>query len=236
MMFDAQFQENAKVLGEIKDVEGIEKGRKIEYDSFWDGFQNKGERKEYSYAFVNWHHEEIKPKYPIYSALLNQFCYGCKAKKIPDKIYPTGAAFGYSYAAFSNCTNLEEINFDLPFKATDKGTAANLFYNCQKLVTIKKISFDNFLYNFSNTFYNCTSLRNVTFGGKIASTIDFTYCPLSVESAKSIILALEDYRDTAYDSAFTCLFNEATWALLDADDTSPYDTWRNYFVAVTWNY
>ncbi len=42
-------------------------GKKSEYDAFWDAYQNKGERRNYSHAFAGicWSTGVLKPKYPI---------------------------------------------------------------------------------------------------------------------------------------------------------------------------
>ena len=44
---------------------GIETGKKQEYDSFWDAFQDDGKRTSYSYAFTGacWNDITFKPKY-----------------------------------------------------------------------------------------------------------------------------------------------------------------------------
>jgi len=47
--------------------EVYEKGKKAEYDRFWDNYQNNGERKNYNYAFQSpcWTDETYKPKHSI---------------------------------------------------------------------------------------------------------------------------------------------------------------------------
>lgn len=49
-------------------AEGVEEGKRAEYDAFWDAFQSNGDdTTDYRYKFWYWPDEAYNPKYPIYS-------------------------------------------------------------------------------------------------------------------------------------------------------------------------
>lgn len=64
-----QIAENEPKVYEAGKAEGIEQGKKSEYDEFWDAFQKNGERRDYQDAFSNslnvWTQKNFKPKYSI---------------------------------------------------------------------------------------------------------------------------------------------------------------------------
>ena len=44
---------------------GKQEGKQEEYDAFWDMIQQKGNRADYSYAFLRWGGQYIRPKYKV---------------------------------------------------------------------------------------------------------------------------------------------------------------------------
>jgi hypothetical protein len=48
-------------------AEGIEEGKQAEYDRYWDGYQDHGNRTDYNSAFTGfyWNADSLRPKYPI---------------------------------------------------------------------------------------------------------------------------------------------------------------------------
>ena len=171
-----------------------EEGRQAEYDRFWNGIQNSGNRSDYSYAFTNWQLEQILPKYPLRSVNLYYTFANCfQVKQITKDILPVGDAFDMSYGAFHQCYALEEIGFDLPIRTTNVNGMNVMFNECHNLKTIGKITLDDTAYAFSNTFTRCYALENVTFGGTIAGSLSFVHSgKLSPDSVASILAALQN--------------------------------------------
>jgi hypothetical protein len=154
--------------------EGYEAGKKSQYDEFWDAVQLKGTRTVYSSAFMYWGLEEFRPKYPMKCIGLYQMFQSCTdLKKITADITPLNDGFDNIYAAFHNCQKLEEVNFDIVIKnnAANLNILGGVFYNCQKLKTIKRLVLDGLPYVFNNNpFYNCFALENLIIEGEITST------------------------------------------------------------------
>ena len=191
----------------------FEAGRQAEYDRFWDRYQLNGTRSIYDNFFRadGWNEETYNPKYEI------------RAKSI---------------SALFQGANITDTKVPIIYEGTYN--TSNVFYGCRKLVTICNLTFveSPAHSNYSNWFYNCDALKNITIEGVIPNNISFQWSPLTVESMKSVLTHLKDLTDT--DDAFTktVKFSDACWALLDADgNTAPHGgTWREYAnVVKCWN-
>jgi hypothetical protein len=88
------------------------------------------------------------------------------------------------------------------------------------------------------TFSNANKLANFSIGGKISASLTFTNSPLTIESAKNIINALEDYVGTENEFVNTITFSSTTLAYLEEEGaTSPNgNTWLEYAYEKGWNY
>jgi hypothetical protein len=140
------------------------------YDTFWDNYQNNGNRTDYGNAFngVGWNDTTFKPKYPI-------------------TISGTSAAMGSSVFAYGNMT---EINVDIKLDIASWQTAFN---QNRSIVTVKKIVLARDNIEFDRTFQYATNLVNITFEGVIGKSISFTHSSrLSDESVENIIECLAD--------------------------------------------
>lgn len=137
------------VSGELAEKinEVYEAGKKAEYDSFWDAYQENGNRRDYSNAFYNkWNDETFKPKYDII------------------------ATSAYSACGYSNMSTINVV-FDL----SGASNTSSLFYSCHNLKTIKKIIVSE-KNTISNWFTYCNSLEYVTFEGVIGQNgLDFQW-------------------------------------------------------------
>ena len=169
-------------------------GKKAEYDAFWDGFQDKGTRTQYPYAFYVWGADYFKPKYPI--------------------IFGTNVSSQdtFSYSAIT------DVPVDIIFQEDFRFNSA--FYWCTALHTIKKIIINESNAIDYYTFDGCRSLVNIRFEGTIGDSINFASCPLSKESIESVFAALSStasgktltLNKTAKEKAFT----DSEWAELIA--------------------
>ena len=182
-------------------------GKQAEYDAFWDGFQNYGNRTDYHYAFYWWAGaEEINPKHPITTTTLYQAFTDCQSlKKAPSNVVPIDSAFNGCYAAFARCRLLEEIPFDIPVTTgTDYGALNSTFYDCKKLKTVKLI-LDGKPYTYGYTFVYCQALENLIVEGEITSSGFNTQwsTQLNKPSITSIINAL-----STATSSLTVIFSK----------------------------
>lgn len=174
--------------------EGVEAGRQAEYDAFWDGYQQNGNRTNYSYGFAGpgWNNDTFIPKYPI--------------RVVGD------ASYMFSYCGLTEYDFVEK-GIDLDFSGATKLTY--LFRECGGIVRVGAIdvtgckdvnrpffgssikTIDSFIVSeatiYDNTFANAFSLENITVNGTIGKSISFTDSKvLSNASVQSIIDHLKD--------------------------------------------
>lgn len=216
------------------------------YDTFWDNYQDYGNRTLYGQPNYNdggfsgdqWSDEIFNPKYDI---------------------RPTQAYAMFSRSSITDLTNLD-INLDFSqctdarqlfanSKAKYLGILdlskqayqyGNLFFGCKELISIIKLILAKAKYSshFHQMFQNCNSLTDINVEGVINQTISFSYSPLTAESAKSIISCLENFTGTENEFLYSISFSETTWSYLDAegDTASPFGTsWRDYIQLLGWN-
>lgn len=191
-----------RLAGKISKVydAGIEQGKQAQLDEFWDIVQSKGTKTDYQCAFAgtSWNDKTFKPKYNIKPInayhMFNRSTIG-DLKGILDE---QGVNLDLSKAfdttnLFANCrliTHIGEINLS-GISGTYLGET---FFYCSKLHTIEKLVILDKKYTFTNIFYLCDSLENITIDGVIANSIDFRYSTkLTHDSLMSIINALKDY-------------------------------------------
>ena len=202
----------ADMASGVNEVYG--KGKQAGWDEFWDMFQANGQRRCYSYAFaepvgalVNYLSTWSKgftPKYPIeYDSLSSTFAYFNKANSTPidmvnflndNNIIFTpynDLTFGISINGIFQMANVSRtppIQFGM-------SSIQNAFYYCTNLVTIETLTIfkPSSTVNCNNSFYYCSKLQNITFEGQFCPTkLNFQWSPLTIESLRSLIDALED--------------------------------------------
>ena len=141
--------------------EGFEAGKKSEYDTFWDSYQDNGERYNWQHAFSRWNNDIYNPKYPF------------------SKVKYASSMFGNASALTDT---LQPITFTEDFASSN-----NVFQSCSSLKTIRNIhTFEGVTY--SNWFNGCKELENITFTGVIGNNISFSDCSkLTHDSLMNII-------------------------------------------------
>jgi len=202
--------------------EVYEAGKKAEYDRFWDEFQNYGSRTDYHYSFAGkgWSRETFNPKYDIVvtggDGMFMWFNWGSSkpAFDLKGHLENLGVKLDFSQCVAS-CyrpfyrTNISRIGVvDLSISST---SLASFFYGSTVSYVEKLIIPNNYTGDFNNTFYECSNLSSISFGGTIEKSIDFKYSPLNKESIKSVIDALSPtasgntatFKQSAKESAFT---------------------------------
>lgn len=139
-------------------------GKQAEYDRFWDNFQDYGEAKVGSNAFMyGWDDESFNPKYPI---------------KIASNMSKV----------FMSNTRITDTKVDIYIL----GTTQQIFYKCSNLKTIRKLIVTT-ASTYSNMFVGCSALENLAIEGTIAAAFTISDCTkLSKASIESIFNCLSD--------------------------------------------
>ena len=141
------------------------------YDTFWDTFQDNGNRRIYFECFkLGWTDENYNPKYPIVTS-------------------DSGNTNAYDIFIYNNNITDTKVDIDI----SQSKSTRSLFMSCTKLVTIRKIITSEKVTSYTSCFTNCTNLENVTFEGVIVANIDFSSSSkLSDASIQNIIDHLAD--------------------------------------------
>ncbi|MFR8974476.1 MAG: hypothetical protein ACLVG9_00545 [Eubacteriales bacterium] len=168
-------------------------GKKSEYDTFWDSYQENGNKVAYRLAFFGsgWNDTTFHPKYPI------------KMYKGQQQMQ----AFYYFRGT--------HIDVDIDFRAVGN---AQVFQSASLLKTVSKLIVTDEV-TYTNWFAGCTALEDITIEGTIGNDISFSDCALLTKaSITSIINALSgtvtgktlSIKATAKQAAFT----DSEWAVL----------------------
>ena len=175
-------------------------GRKDEYDSFWDMFQQNGKRTAYNYGFADWGWEYARPKYKVLAPddyLCFLFSYNVNLKKVEaayfdlstNKYMSDTNLMQGNQRTFGNCSALEEVE-DIGLQAA---YYYRTFYKCPKLHTIAVLRFrpTTLIYD---AFNSCTSLANLRIEGTIGQDgLDLHWsAPLTKMSLESVVGALSE--------------------------------------------
>ena len=177
--------------------EGLEAGKKAEYDRFWDVYQQNGARTHYDGAFggEGWTTEFFKPKYNINPTSAT---YIFRKSNISGDLVEICDDLGISMD-FSNCTSVMEAFSNAPnitrvgvIDIRKAGANITNMFAFSGLKTIDKvlIAETNTLTYFPGAML---SLENISFEGVIANSISFSYSSnLTMASVDSIISCLKD--------------------------------------------
>lgn len=211
-----------------------------EYDRFWDNYQHNGNRTSYNYAFggEGWSDETFKPKYDIKVGMSAYMFHSSKITNLKAILEECGVVLD-----FSNCTT-----FTYPFNnstITDIGvidcrayaTLNYLFYSARCVKNVEKVIVNERNTYSTTGFFDMVALEEIRFEGVIASSFNIQWSSkMSVESAKSILLCLKNYKGTDKDMANTIAFHANVWALLKAEgNSSPNNnSWEDYLIDIGW--
>ena len=210
------------------------------YDAFWDAFQINGTRANYRYAFwrEGWTDANFSPKYNMVPTDAQYMFQNCAITNLKSALEKSGAVLDLSKATHLYYAFTSPTITHLPILNCSKATnLENTFNNAQALVSIDKIIFPSTgaSVGTGRMFYACYSLTDITCEGVIASSLDFSYSPLSVESMKSIISCLKNYKGTSDEYTNTLTFTSDCWTALESSDAPPTeDTWANYVKSLGW--
>lgn len=204
--------EYGRLVGEVYEKGGadsFEAGKQAERDVFWDAYQENGNRTNYAYAFSGrgWTDETYRPKHNI----------------------TTSGAFGYIYSNSLITDTVVPLVF-----GQHNSTQAFSSSKIQKIPSITVASGQTY----TNWFLGCSDLVEIIFTPEsvIGSSLTMNQSPLlSVESMKSIIEHLKNYKGTSSDQTYSVTFSDDCWARLE--ETTPpdgYETWKDYVSDLGW--
>lgn len=213
--------------------EVYEKGKKDEYDKFWDANQDYGNRTFYASAFAGnqgWTKDNFYPKYDIKpEGNANQLFYAWEDNDkhkidLAQRLQDCGVVLDTSQATnlqsafnYSHFTRIPAIDI----RATTIANSGLFANNWGTLITIDEIIMneDNLIAN--TWFNNCSGLQNLIINGKIGqSGFDVKSCKkLTKESLLSILKALSlNITETT-----TITFSTEHQSIIETDtDCKPY--------------
>ena len=175
---------------------GKSEGGDSYYDTFWDVYQEYGKRINYKYAFNSfWNDENFKPKYDIVpkdgSYLIN-YSTITDLKALLEK---QGVVLDMSQATTCYCA-FEGNKAWTSFPCIDISSCTNFgwaFGYNTKLETIEEIKGIQPACTWSQSFQDCTNLKNIKLTGSIGKSISFGHSQyLTDESIQNIIDVLMD--------------------------------------------
>lgn len=225
------------IADEVYEV-GYEQGKQDQYDTFWDNYQENGNRGNYQCAFAGkgWNAETFKPKYNIVPTTnaSHMFREALEDIDLVEYLSKLGVTLD-----FSQCTRFIEAFYYVRFKrigVVDTRSATdltNIFaYPTNKFETIDllKLKDDGTQTFGANSFRNATGLKNITIEGVIGSNFDIRYSPLTKASIESIVSRLSATASgktvTFSKSAVNSAFTTDEWTNL----IQPYSNWTISFI------
>lgn len=202
----------------IKILSGTNTGGKNWYDTFWDAFQDYGNRKDYDQAFIMWNDEAFKPKYDI---IIKGYGAGAFRKSKITDLKGILEKLGVKLDTSENTTLLQMFQDStithIPEINATKSTNNNYTFPIDSLLTIDKLIVSETTPYGSSTFM-CKNLESIIFEGVIGQNgLDLSKCTkLSRESLISVINCLKDYSRTS--TTYTCTLGTTNLAkLTDAE-------------------
>lgn len=203
-------------------------GKQAEYDRFWDGYQDYGNRKDYGYAFygVGWTDETYKPNYiPKPTKASNMYrssLIKCSEEEPLEVDFSnsTDVSYAFYYSRFVaigvlDCRNAPNINGLL---------AANQYLKKVENIILKDDGSQALDYVFSDAY----GLIDIRFEGVIGKTFTMAQClKLNKESFVSVINVL-----STTTSGLTVTFNKTavnTAFGINVDDPTTYPEGSEFY-------
>ncbi|MBE6650974.1 MAG: hypothetical protein E7613_06645 [Ruminococcaceae bacterium] len=232
-----EYESRIETLEKEKSLE-YERGRKNEYDSFWDSYQDEGTLRNYSYAFSGrgWDDVSFDPKYDIITTNASHVFYYSQIGDLEAILKKNGVKLDTSRATTTDCMFSYSTVTVVPELDIRQSTDLSyMFYRALNLHTIRllKLSEGGEQVFQSNTFLTCKALKNIRIDGFIGSDISFKYSPLTYDSIHDIVFHLSiDIEPGSKTAVFSEeAVNKAFESSPGANDGSTSDSWRDLRVA-----
>lgn len=167
------------------------------FDTFFDLYQQNGERRNYAYAFagVGWNDITFKPKYPIIVGKDNTLAHGIFAYSHITTLKNVEAdisASTYPAGLFSYCPYLLDV---LPLtlgQYANTNYLSGMYRNSPLIETIEIYEITKNI-QFSQTFTGCSGLKNLIVTGTIGQSLSLLQSSLLTnESIQNVIDCLVD--------------------------------------------
>ena len=220
-------------------------GRNAEKNDFWDKYQNNGKRDHYLGAFsgIGWEDSIFRPKYNIAPYNAAQMFENSNITDLKARLAECNVTLDFSKAALMTYMfrNSKITNVGVIDTSAETENTVYIFNRAMAMVSIEKLIIKSNGNNKTGTssFNNMTALKNIVIEGKFGNgDVNFQWSTeLTVESAKSIILALMDFAGTANEFKYTVYFADEVWGKLAAEgNTSPNgNSWADYISNKKWN-
>lgn len=217
---------------------GFIDGEKSEHDHFWDIYQNSGQREDYMYAFAGpgWTDETFIPKYDIAPRLCS---YMFASTGITDlRNLPVSISFDTVTGIMTSFLYYASIKYIGIIDVHNAESIDGILNRADSLVYVEKLIFKSTAeQNAGSTTFRCRSLIDIVFEGNVDSSVNISYSPLSIDSMKSFISCLKNYKGTADDLKYEVKFSDTCWTNLEASGPSPAGgTWKEYVSSLGWLY
>lgn len=213
----------------VGEVDGIELGKRSEWDTFWDSFQEYGNRTNYKGAFdVGWDDNNFKPKHVIKpSSAADMFN---SNRNINDSIYTDRLDFSEAKNAsstFSQCSNLTKLKIIDLRKSNGCGGFCN---KCTALKSIDAMYMPTYG-SVDKAFAECGELTSIGIMGDICvNGLDFKDCTkldratiIGIISALSTESTVNGFSITFSATAVNNAFTSEEW-----NGTENQVGWKNY--------
>lgn len=195
--------------------EVFEAGKDAEWGSFWDAFQDYGNRRYYYSAFASingtsygWNDVTFKPKYDIILGSgthdnTSMFEYS-PITNVKKSLEDCGVTMDFSKATRLSAPFRGAKTTHLPLIDVSSCTKIEMgFYNMPNL---KALEFHNLRADcvFDRAIAYCYALEELRITGTIGNNgIDVQYSPLTKESLLNVIDCLKDFNETIVDYSLT---------------------------------
>ena len=175
--------------------QGFADGKQAEYDKFWDGYQQNGNRNNYAMAFaqLGWIDEIFNPKYDLTLTIAAQMFNNSRITTLASKLKEKGLKFDTSALTGTGALQMFQSSSIKDVPELDLRNCTNIGYlvgSGAKVETIEKLIISEKTTTGLNTaFNNAKQLIHCLFGGVLAITgLDMSACTLlDKESITSLV-------------------------------------------------
>ena len=208
----------------------FEAGKKSEYDTFWDVYQENGNMTYYAYAFagVGWTQSVFKPKYNIEPVTPTSMFSSSRIVDIRPQTIGVDVDFSKCTSFYYLCSNstIKYIGV-VDCSSAQSASLSYIFSSAKELVSVEKVIMPEMdSAGFADkSFENAVKLEHIRIEGVIHRSTSLRWSPLlSKASMESMINALLDtaegqtitFSQTAKEAAFTA----EEWAALIGTKTN----------------
>ena len=205
---------------------GYGEGKQAEYDTFWDSFQNNGNRGSYLNGFSGdgWNEVTFKPKHSMDVTYAYQMFRNARVNvdlvSLCEKL-GIEITFGKSTdftQTFQNARFIRLGVVDTRSASTLSSTFATSYLETIDKLVLKAAGGQTF----SSTFNSATGLEEITeIEGVFGNTVSFSVSPLNAKSLVNIVEHLASNASGKSVTFLTSAVNNADWS------TTDYSSWED---------